>query len=127
MHAWLALFLFLPQPFWEAKPPEKWTDHEIDLMRISSPWTQTLGPAPELLTWFATAQPMEEAEAEAGLHIRNPLREPGPDYLSFLSENREKVFVLAIGYPNLTGLSKEADAWRTVQKETVMQLGPKSI
>jgi hypothetical protein len=126
MHAWLALFFFLAQPFWEAKPPEKWTDHEIDLMRISSPWTQTLGPAPDLLTWFATAQPIEEAEAEARLHKRNPLQEPDPDYLNFLAENREKVFVLAIGYPALTRLSKEADAWKTVERETVMRTGTKS-
>jgi hypothetical protein len=126
MHAWLALFFFLAQPFWEAKPPEQWTDHEIDLMRISSPWSQTLGPAPELLTWFATAQPIEEAEAEARLHKRSPLQEPDPDYLGFLAENREKVFVLAIAYPTLTGLSKEADTWKAVQKETVMHLGAKS-
>jgi hypothetical protein len=65
MHAWLALFFFPAPPFREAKPPEPWTDHEIDLMRISSPWTQTRSPAPDFLTWFAAARPIEEAEAEA--------------------------------------------------------------
>jgi hypothetical protein len=126
MHAWLALLFFLAQPFWETKPPEQWTDHEIDLMLISSPWTQELGPAPEVLARLATAQPMEEAEAEARLHKRNPLRQPDPDYLNFLADNREKVLVLAIDYPNLAGLGKEADAWRTVEKETAMRVGSKS-
>jgi hypothetical protein len=126
MHAWLALLFFLAQPFWETKPPEQWTDHEIDLMRISSPWTQALGPAPEVLTWLATAQPIGEAEAEARLHKRNPLRQPDPDYLNFVADNREKAFVLAIGYPTLSGLGKEADAWKTVEKETSMRVGSRS-
>jgi hypothetical protein len=126
MHAWLALLFFLTQPFWETKPPEKWTDHEIDLMRISSPWTQTLGPAPVLLVWLATAQPMEEAESEARLHRRNPMRQPDPDYVDFLAANREKVFVLAVAYPTLTGLVKESDAWKRVEKETAMRVGSKS-
>jgi hypothetical protein len=126
MHALLALLFFSTQPFWESKSPAQWTDHEIDLMRISSPWTQTLDPAPRLLLWFATAQPIEEAESEARLHKRNPLRQPDPDYVDFLASNREKIFVLAIEYPTLSGLGKESDAWRQVQKETAMRIGPKS-
>lgn len=126
MHALIALFLFLAQPFWETKPPEQWTDREIDVMLGSSPWTQNLGPAPDLTVWFATAEPIEAAEAEARLHMRNPLREPDPDYLDFLRENREKVFVLAVGYPSLSGLTKEADAWKSVEKETLMTVAGKT-
>src|SRR5579863_822673 len=110
MHVWIALLFFLAQPFWEAKPPQQWTEHEIDLMLISSPWTQTLTPGPEVLAWFASAQPMEEAEMEARLHKHDPLRQPDPDYLNYLADNREKIFLLAIGYPTLSGLGKEADA-----------------
>ena len=65
-------------------------------MRDSSPWTQNVGPSPELIVWFATAEPMEAAEAEARLRKRNPLHEPDPDYLAdFLRDNREKVFAVA--------------------------------
>jgi hypothetical protein len=123
MHALIALLFFLAQPFWETKPPEQWTDHEIDIMRSASPWTQSIGPSPELTVWFATAEPMEAAEAEARLHKRNPLREPDPDYVDFLRENREKVLVLAVAYPTLSGLSREGGAWKTVEKETVMTVG----
>ena len=126
MHAWLALLFFLAQPFWEAKPPEQWSDREIEEMRGASPWTQTLGPAPELLAWFATARPIEEAESEARLRKRNPLRQPDPDYINYVADHREKVFVLAIAYPTLSGLGKEADAWKMVEKETAMRVGPKS-
>ena len=123
MHAWFALLFFVPQPFWEAKPPQQWTDREIDTMRIASPWTQTIGPAPEVLTWLATAQPIEEAEAEARLRRRNPLRQPDPEYVNYVAENREKVFVLAVSYPTLAGLSKESDGWQTLQKETRLRAG----
>ena len=44
----LLLLFFLAGPFWETKPPERWTDAEIDAIRHSSPWTQTLGPSPEI-------------------------------------------------------------------------------
>jgi hypothetical protein len=126
MHAWLALLFFLAQPFWEAKPPEQWTSHEIDLVRTQSPWTGVVGPAPDVLTWLATAQPIEEAEAEARLHKGNPEQQPDPDYSDYVAENRERIFVLAIGYPTLSGLAKESDAWRMVEKETVMRVGSKS-
>jgi len=123
MHALIAALLFLAQPFWETKPPEQWTDREIDVMRGTSPWTQSIPPSPELLVWFATAEPVEAAEAEARLRKRNPLHQPDPDYLDFLRENREKAFVLAIEYPTLSGLSKEADPWKTLEKETSMTVG----
>jgi hypothetical protein len=123
MHALIAVLFFLAQPFWETKPPEQWTDREIDIIRGSSPWTQSIGPAPELIVWFATAEPIEAAEAEARLHKRHPLREPDPDFLDFLRDNREKVFVLAVAYPSLSGLDKEAGAWKTVEKETLMKAG----
>lgn len=126
MHVWIPLLFFLTQPFWEAKPPEQWTDHEIDLMRISSPWTQTLGPEPSLLCWLATAQPMEDAEAEARLHQRKPERQPDPDYVNYLAENRGRIIVLAIAYPTLSGLSKESDAWKRIENDTFMRIGARN-
>jgi len=125
MHALAALFFFLAQPFWETKPPEQWTGREIDMMLGSSPWVQNVGPSPEVTVWFATAEPMEAAEGEARLHKRHPLREPDPDYLDFLRENGEKVFVLAVGYPTLKGLGKEPSAWATLEKETLMTVDRK--
>lgn len=125
MHALIAMLFFLAQPFWETKPPERWTDREIDVMRELSPWTQTIGPSPELMVWFATAAPIEEAEAEARLRKRNPLPEPDPDYLDFMRDNRGKVLVLAVAYPTLSGLGKEPNEWKTTEKETLMTVGGK--
>lgn len=126
MHAWLALLFFLAQPFWEAKPPEQWTNREIDTMLTSSPWTQMVGPSPELLSWLDTAQPIEEAESEARLHKTHPLRQPDPDYLNYIAENRDHIFVLAIAYPTLEGLAKEPGAWKTIEKETALRVGSRS-
>ena len=125
MHVLLTVLFFLAQPFWETKPPEQWTDREIDEIRHNSPWAQTVGPAPNVLVYFATAAPVEEAEAEARLRTRNPLHEPDPDYLDYLRENRDRHFVLAVPYPTLSGLGK-ADEENRMEQESVMLIGRKT-
>jgi hypothetical protein len=125
MRALLPLLFFLAQPFWEAKPPEKWSDREIEFLLHNSPWAMTIGPAPEIVVYFATARPIEDAEAELRVRTRNPLREPDPDYAAYLSENRDKNLVLAIPYPKLTGLGK-AEEEQKLEKESVMVIGRKT-
>ena len=92
------LLLFFAQPFWESKPPEKWTDREIDTLVHASPWGQIAGPSPEVLVYLATAAPIEEAEAQQRLRIKRPLAEPDPDYANYLRLNRDHAMVLAIPY-----------------------------
>ncbi len=125
MTALVALLFFLAQPFWEAKPPEQWSDREVELMRTNSPWAQGIGPDPAVLVYLATAAPIEEAEGERRLRAKNTLHEPDPDYLSFLSDNRENCFVLAIPYASLTKLGK-AEEDRKLEEESVMIIGRKS-
>ncbi|MGA2040418.1 MAG: hypothetical protein ABSH42_14160 [Bryobacteraceae bacterium] len=119
------LLFLLAQPFWEAKPPEKWSDAEIDAVRHSSPWVQTVGPAPNLLVWLATAQPVEEAEAEARLRTRHTEKEPDPDYAAYLTENRDNSFVLAVAYPTLKDLG-HAEEDRRMEQDCQMIVGRKS-
>jgi hypothetical protein len=116
------LLFLLAQPFWEAKPPEKWSEAEIDAMRHSSPWVQTVGPAPNLLVWLATAEPVEEAEAEARLRTRHTEKEPDPDYAAYVTESRESAFVLAIAYPTLKDLGR-AEEDRRMEQECQMIVG----
>ncbi|MBZ5623642.1 MAG: hypothetical protein LAQ69_33695 [Acidobacteriia bacterium] len=125
MHVLVPWLFFFAQPFWEARPPEKWSDEEIALLRTNSPWAQVIRPDPGVLVYFATALPIEEAEGELRLRTRNTLREPDPDYLTYLSENRDKHFVLAIPYANLSGLGK-AEEFRKMEAESVMMIGRKS-
>ncbi len=124
MHALIALFFFLAQPFWEARPPEAWTSQEIDVLRYNSPWAQSVGPAPEVLVYFATAAPIEDAEGELRLRNTDTLREPDPDYLAYLSEHRAHCFVLAIPYPPSGNLGKAAEEKR-MEDETLMLIGRK--
>lgn len=121
----LPLLFFLAQPFWEAKPPEKWTNQEIEILRTNSPWAQVLGPNPGVLVYLATAAPIEEAEGEFRLRAKNALREPDADYLTYLSENRDKHLVLAIPYDKVTQMQK-ADESRKMESETMMMIGRKS-
>jgi hypothetical protein len=94
----VALFFFLAQPFWETKPPERWTAQEIEEIRHDSPWALSVGPDPQVLIYLATAAPIEEAEAEARVRTKKPLDEPDPDYLDYLRENRDSQMVVAIPY-----------------------------
>lgn len=122
MRVLLAALFFLGQPFWETKPPERWTDRQIESLRHDSPWAQTVGPEPSLLAYLATAAPIEEAEAEARLRTKNPLREPDPDYLDYLREYRERDFVLAIPYPTPAALENLEEEHR-MEEESVMLIG----
>src|SRR5580704_13457056 len=125
MHALLPLLFFLAQPFWEAKPPEKWTALEIDTLLGNSPWSQTTGPSPDVLVYFATAQPIEDAESELRLRKKDPLPEPDPDYASYISENHDKAIVVAIPYRTVAGLGK-AEELRSLEEESVMIVGRKT-
>jgi hypothetical protein len=124
MYALTVALFFLAQPFWEAKPPEKWTNLELDRMRYNSPWALTVGPSPAVVVSLATAAPVEEADAEIRLRSKNPPREPDPDYAYFLTQNREDHFVLAIAYPTLAGLGKAVEQKRT-EEESMMLIGRK--
>lgn len=121
----LLLLFFLARPFWETKPPECWTDAEIDAMRHSSPWTQTVGPAPDIAVWLATAAPIEEAEVEARLRAKSPEKEPDPDYAGYLAEHGPEILVLAVGYPTLKDLGNAAED-RRLEEEAVMKIGRKT-
>lgn len=125
LHALAGLLFFAVYPFWNDKPPEQWTDRELAIMLNSSPWTQMVGQSPEVNVWFATAEPMEAAEEQTQARQKRTRREPDPDYLDFLRENREKVFVLAVGYPTVSGLGKIPGEWTTLEKETHMTVNHK--
>jgi hypothetical protein len=128
MHALLPLFFFLVQPFWETKPPETWTDAQIETVRTDSPWAQRTSEVPVAVVYLATAAPIEHAEAELRLRLKknpHPLPEPDPDYVEYLSLHRAENFVLAVTYPTLAGLSEAGESKR-MEEESVMLIGKKS-
>ena len=128
MHALLPLFFFLAQPFWEARPPESWTDAEIQNIRTESPWAQRTSEAPVAVVYLATAAPIEHAEAELRLRLKKnprPMPEPDPDYVEYLSSHRSENFVLAITYPTLAGIGDARES-RRMEEESVMLIGKKS-
>jgi hypothetical protein len=121
------LLFFFAQPYWEARPPEKWSDAEISSMRTNSPWAQTSAAIPPVVIYLATAAPIEHAETELRLRMKknpHPMPEPDPDYLEYLREHREDSIVLAVTYPTLAGLGR-AEENRRMEEECVMMIGRK--
>ncbi len=125
MHAVLALFFFLSQPFWETKPPERWTDSEVDTVLHSSPWVQRAGPEPAVLVYFATATPIEEANAELRARSAKSMPPSDPDYLDYLRDNRENAFILGIPYSKPAAFDNAEDE-RRMQTESRMKIGKKT-
>ena len=128
MHALLPLFFFLIQPFWEAKPPERWTDAEIQSLRTDSPWAQRSPESPQVVYYLATAAPIEQAEGELRLRMKknpHPLPEPDPDYVEFLRDHREQSLVLAIAYPTIPQITDREESKR-MEEDSVMLIGRKT-
>jgi hypothetical protein len=126
-HLVIPLLFFLSQPFWEAKPPEKWTDADIAAMLRDSPWAQQTGTSPRVVVFLATAAPIEHAEAELRLRLKknpHPMAEPDPDYVEYLRDHHDDSIVLAVNYPTLAGLGHSAESAR-MEEETVMVVGRK--
>jgi hypothetical protein len=127
MHVLAPLLFFLAQPFWEARPPEQWSQLEIYLMRTSSPWAQQVGRVAPVVVFLATALPIEHAEAELRLRMKKnpePLPEPDPDYLDYLRDHRDEVLVLGVTYPRLLTFGKPGEDKR-METETAMIVGKK--
>ncbi|MEO8597550.1 MAG: hypothetical protein ABI759_29800 [Candidatus Solibacter sp.] len=129
MHALIPLlFFFLVQPFWETRPPEAWTDAQIQTLLHESPWAQQTQQFPQATVYLATAAPIEHAEAELRLRLKknpHPMPEPDPDYLEYLSAHRDENLVLAIAYPTLAGLGNATESKR-MEEESIMLIGRKS-
>ncbi len=105
----LLLLFFAAGPFWETKAAHDWGDDELLKMMTDSPWAQMAqGPAANaspMQVMLATAEPIEQAEAERERRYRlrhpKPGDEPGDllvqEYRDWLKENRATQIVLAIG------------------------------
>jgi len=127
MHTLALLLLFMAQPFWDARAPEQWTNAEIDQLRTSSPWAQTVGRIAPVTVFLATALPIEHAEAELRLRMRknpHPMPEPDPDYAEYLRDHHDEVLVLGVDYPRLPTFGKPGEAKR-MEEETAMIVGKK--
>jgi hypothetical protein len=125
MRILLAWFFLWGQPFWETKPPEHWSDGEIESLRTESPWAQRTTQDPSTVVFLATAAPIEHAEAELRLRYRknsNRLAEPDPDYSEYLSLHRNEQFVLGVTYKSLKGLSQAGEDKR-MEEESAMLVG----
>jgi hypothetical protein len=126
MHFLLPLLFWFAQPFWEAKPPEQWSDREVEQMLRDSPWAQHTLPIPGPLAYLAMARPVEEAETEARVRAKLSPRDADSDYSYFVTQKRETHFILAVPYENLRGFG-DAREIKRLEEATVMILGRRKI
>jgi hypothetical protein len=129
MRAWIvAALFFLRPPFWNARPPEKWSDLEIEEMLNDSPWAQTVGPAPAVVVYLATAAPIIQAEREDRVRGHAPTAAaaaPDFDYTDYLRQHAEESLVLGIPYSprNAFGTARQR---QRMEEECEMQAGRRS-
>ncbi len=130
MHSLWVFLLLMAAPFWEAKPPNEWSNTDLDLIFRNSPWAQTallttrIGGEPQIFVYLASAKPIQEAEVE-----RRSRRQKKPDpvaeeYISWATANQGKYIVLAVHVPPSFSLSDESESKR-MEKESAMRVGRK--
>ncbi len=128
-HFCLLAWLF-QAPFWETKPPEQWTDEELQQLLSASPWVQTVtlrargGSVPGVFVYLATARPVREAEQELRRRREGPPPEDpaAEEYEEFLAQNEGKYVVLAVRVDNPPGPVDEEQI-RRMEQESVMIAG----
>src|SRR5437868_2491845 len=122
MHA-IALWLALAAaPFWEAKPPQDWSEEQLQRILTDSPWAQTVAGSAMFL---ATAEPMRDAERERWRRrTAKGAEPPDPEYTDFLAKEASRHIILAIGYRNLRALDDAAEA-RRIGEESILKVGKK--
>jgi hypothetical protein len=113
-------------PFWETRPPEQWTDAQVQELLTNSPWAQ---PALDsrgagIAVYLASARPMREAEFELA-RKQPPIDDPGAEeYRDSLRENQGKQIVLAVALPDRKALEDPAEVKR-MEQECVLKVGRK--
>ena len=118
---WLAL---LAPPFWETKPPEQWSEEQLQRLLTDSPWSQGAEKTGKV-AFLATAQPMRDAERElARRHNAKGADTADSEFVEFLSKDRGKSIVLAVAYPDQRPLADAAEA-KKMEEESILRIGRK--
>jgi hypothetical protein len=120
------VLLFLKPPFWQTRPPEKWSDLEVDEMLHDSPWAQTVGPAPLVAVYLATAAPAAVAEAEERVRGHAPGGANATvdfDYNDYVRQHREDALVVAVTYPRNGNFGSERQQQRMEEEAEMLTAG----
>ncbi len=125
MHLLGLMLALLAAPFWEAKPPDAWSDLELERMFTDSPWGEVVEPEPAQHVYLSSALPMQQAEAEAARRKHLSPDERDPDYADFLQQDRGRHIVVAIPFRNVRALSEAAEELR-MEEDSRMRVGKKS-
>jgi len=120
----IVLFFQLAQaPFWETKPPEQWTDTEINALMSESPWAG-LTFSGKVTAFLASARPIREAEDELfrRRELKAEVRADEEDYRFYITQNPGKHIVLAVPMPPNADFY-DAKEIRKMEKECFVRVG----
>jgi hypothetical protein len=123
--------------FWE-KPPQEWSEEQLENLLRDSPWAQPaegsrrtgLGAGP-LQTFLATAKPIRLAEAEwVRRRVRKPevaraIRDARAEFNEYIEKHAGNVIVLAIACdPNALADGQDA---RKMEEDSSLKVGKKKF
>jgi hypothetical protein len=134
---WLLCFFWFAfaDPYWETKAPADWTIAEVQQLLSDSPWAQMPAgtgrmPGPPVQVYFATAEPIVQAEHERALRTRTKGQDkPGDnamadEYRIWMEENRATQIVVAVRTSSLKAFS-DATEIRRLEEDCVIKAGKK--
>jgi hypothetical protein len=131
MGALFVLLLMAGVPFWETKPPDQWSDDELQEFFRASPWVKMLdlqtavGGVQGIPVYLSTARPMRDAEVELKLRLakkRPPEFEDDDEYEEFLRENPGNYIVVAVKLPDPRVL-RDAKEYKRMEEECRLRIG----
>ena len=128
MPVFLLLVVLLAFEYWD-KPPEQWSQDQIETILTASPWahigegTGRLKGAP-ILIYIASAEPLRLAEAELRRRDAKPRREDilAEDYRAWLAEDGGKHIVIAVRIADPRAYDDAKEVQR-MEKECTLKIG----
>lgn len=131
---WLLLLLLaFADPYWETKAPADWSLAEVQNLLSDSPWAQMPAgtgrmPGPPVQVYFASAEPIIDAEHERDIRTRTKSQDKAGDnamadeYRLWLEENRAASIVVAVRATGRKGF-EDATELRRMEEYCVIKAG----
>ncbi len=129
----LLLFAFLLSfEYWD-RPPEQWTQDQVETILTASPWGRIIEGSgrmqgPPVLMYLASAEPLRLAEEELRRRDKKPRREDmlAEEYRAWLAEDGGKHIVLAVRVMDARAFD-DAKEVKRMEKDCSLKIGKKKV
>lgn len=140
MHAIFWLAWLVAAPFWEEKPPEKWSEEQLVGLLNNSPWAQSASDTarnsrlqgPPVVIYFSSATVIRQAEEELlrrrfkqDADLFAQVTEAREEYNAYLKDQAGKVIVVAVPLEPLA--LNDAGETERMKDESLLRIGKKKL